>query len=284
MISTRNIRTLTPQETHVLNALSVNGKSVVTIADARRTFEGDEAILLRILSRLVQKRWLLRLERGKYLLLPLAAGIEGTYTTHEFVLASQFVQPYAIAYWSASHHYGLTEQVPQTVTVISPVRRRNVAVTSLGFRCRFVHTAPERFFGLNTVVIDDEPVVITDIHRTVIDCLDRPDLCGGVIEAAKAVYYYAQRQDSSPQRLTEVGARLGNRTVFKRLGYLVQLLAIEDASPSAGWRDSLAVWGSHLSAGVARLDPRLPKQGTLDHRWRLQINVPPEQLKGWLAT
>lgn len=174
---------------------------MITIADARRTFEGDEAILFRILSRLVQKRWL---------------------------------------------------------------------------RCRFVHTAPERFFGLNTTVIDDEPVVITDIHRTVIDCLNRPDLCGGVIEAAKAVYYYAQRQDSSPQRLNEVGARLGNRTVFKRLGYLVQLLAIEDASPSAGWRDSLAVWGSQLSAGFARLDPRLPKQGTLDHRWRLQINVPPE--------
>lgn len=284
MINARNLRTLNLQETHVLNALSVRGMSVVTIADARGAFDGDEYALARILSRLVQKRWLLRLERGKYLILPLTAGMEGAHTTHEFVLASKLVQPYAIAYWSASHHYGFSEQVPQIVSVISPRRRRNVAVPVLGFRCRFIHATPEHFFGLITVVIDDQPVVITDVHRTVIDCLNRTDLCGGIVEAAKSVYHYAQHPHASPQCLTEYASRLGNQTVFKRLGYLVQLWEIDARFPGAGWEESLTKWKAMLSAGFARLDPHLPKAGSYDERWKLQINVPPQQIKDRLTT
>ncbi len=107
-MNTQNIRTLSTQETRLLNALSAAGKTVFTVEDALVAANGQSANLPRLLSGLTHKRWLLRLERGKYLILPLSAGMEGLYTAHEFVLASRLVEPYAIGYWSALHYHGFT--------------------------------------------------------------------------------------------------------------------------------------------------------------------------------
>lgn len=283
-MSTQNIRTLNTQETRLLNALSAAGKTVFTVEDALVAANGQGANLPRLLSSLAHKRWLLRLERGKYLILPLSAGMEGLYTAHEFVLASRLVEPYAIGYWSALHYHAFTEQLPHTVTVISPVRRRDVAIEELGFRCQFVVVAPQRFFGLVTVLIDDQPVVITDPARTVVDCLDRPDLCGGIVEAAKGLAGYARRADAQPARLAEYATRLGNQAIVKRLGYLAEQLDLPARFPDAGWSAAMADWQCGLSAGFARLDPRLPAVGPYDRAWRLRLNVPPDQLLDWMET
>lgn len=283
-MSTQNVRTLSTQETQLLNTLSAAGKTVFTVEDALAAANGHSANLPRLLSGLTRKRWLLRLERGKYLILPLSAGMEGLYTAHEFVLASRLIEPYAIAYWSALHYHGLTEQVPHMVIVISPARRRDVVIPNLGFRCHFVSVAPERFFGHSTVLIDDQPVVITDPVRTVLDCLDRPDLCGGIVEAAKGLAGYARRADAQPARLAEYAARLGNQAVVKRLGYLAEQFDIPARFPDGGWSAAMTDWQRGLSAGFARLDPRLPAEGPYDRHWRLRLNVPPEQLLGWMET
>jgi predicted transcriptional regulator of viral defense system len=284
MMNTQNIRTLSSQETRLLNALSAAGKSVFTVEDAETVVNGQVGNLPRLLSRLVRKRWLLRLERGKYLILPLSAGMAGEYTVHEFVLASRLVEPYAIAYWSALHHHGFTEQVPQTVTIMSPVRRRNVVVDDLGFRCHFIAMAPECFFGFDTELLDDQPVVITDPARTVLDCLDRPDLCGGIVEAAKGVLGYAQQPGARAAKLTEYAKRLTNQAIVKRLGYLAELFDLPARFPDAEWSLAMTEWHSNLSAGFVRLDPRLSPDGPYDRRWRLRVNVPRERLAAWMET
>ena len=283
-MNTHDIRTLSPQETRLLNALSVAGKSVFTIVEARAVANGDAPNLARLLSRLTHKRWLFRLERSKYLILPLAAGMEGTFTTHEFVLATRLVQPYAIAYGSALHYHGFTEQMPQTVILMSPVRRRDAHISALGLRCHFVYTTAERFFGFVTVLVDDQPVVVTDPPRTVLDCLSRPDLCGGIVEAAKGVYGYAQRSDARPDRLTDYAMRLGNQAVIKRLGYLVEQFDLPTQFPAAGWAEAVSEWQTGLSTGFVRLDPRLPPEGPYNRPWRLRLNVPAERLLAWRQT
>ena len=283
-MSTQKLRTLSAQETRLLNALSAAGKTVFTVEDALSAANDQDANLPRLLSGLTRKRWLLRLERGKYLILPLSAGMEGLYTAHEFVLASRLVEPYAIAYWSALHYHGFTEQMPRMVTVISPRRRRDVVIPDLGFRCHFVTVAPERFFGYSTVLIDDQPVIVTDPARTVVDCLDRPDLCGGIVEAAKGLAGYARRADAQPARLAGYATRLGNQAIVKRLGYLAEQLDLAARFPDAGWSTAMADWQRGLSAGFARLDPRLPAAGPYDRTWWLRLNVPTEQLPGWMES
>ena len=68
-----------------------------------------------ILSALRKKGWILRVQRGRFAVIPLSSGSSRTAQIHEFLIAMELVQPAAIAYLSALNHHGMTEQLPRTV-------------------------------------------------------------------------------------------------------------------------------------------------------------------------
>jgi predicted transcriptional regulator of viral defense system len=266
-------RTLGSTETRLLNRLAADGQVVFSTAQARAALGEPGRDVNKLLYRLTRKRWLLRLEKGKYLLLPLEAGMDGMYSVHEFVIAAHLVQPYAIAYASALSFHNLFDLLPQTVFVATTRRKANVVVEELGLRFRFVTLTPHRFFGLQTVTIDEHAVQVTTPSKTLVDALDRPDLCGGIVELAKAIYRYAGDRADWGQ-VTADARRLGNRTVFKRLGYLVQVSRVE----VGGW---LERWRAEISTGETLLDPRYGDQGPYDSDWNLRLNVSEDRLLEW---
>ncbi len=266
-------RTLGATETRLLNRLAADGRVVFTTAEARAALADQDRDVNKLLYRLARKRWLLRLEKGKYLLLPLEAGTEGLYTIHEFVIAAHLVEPYAVAYASAFAFHGLFDLVPDTVLVATTRRKADVVVEKLGLRFRFVTLTPHKFFGIEAVNIEDHPVRITTPSKTLVDGLDRPELCGGIGEVMKGVYRYAT-DDADWERVTSDAQRLGNRTVFKRLGYLVELMGIEVD-------DWLHRWREEISAGETLLDPRYGDRGAYDSEWNLRLNVSEGQLLDW---
>jgi predicted transcriptional regulator of viral defense system len=266
-------RTLGPTETRLLNRLAADGQVIFSTDQARAALGDAAQNVNKLLYRLTCKRWLLRLEKGKYLLLPLEAGTEGLYSIHEFVIAAHLIEPYAIAYASALSFHDLFDLLPQTVFVATTRRKTDVTVEELGLRFRFVTLTPHKFFGFQTVTIEEHPVQITTPSKTLVDGLDRPDLCGGIIELSKAICRYAQ-DGADWEQVTADAERLGNRTVFKRLGYLVELTETEVGE----W---LERWRAEISAGETLLDPRYGRQGEYHSGWNLRLNVSEEQLLEW---
>jgi predicted transcriptional regulator of viral defense system len=266
-------RTLGPTETRLLNRLAADGQVIFSTDQARAALGDAAQNVNKLLYRLTCKRWLLRLEKGKYLLLPLEAGTEGLYSIHEFVIAAHLIEPYAIAYASALSFHDLFDLLPQTVFVATTRRKTDVTVEELGLRFRFVTLTPHKFFGFQTVTIEEHPVQITTPSKTLVDGLDRPDLCGGIIELSKAICRYA-RDGADWEQVTADAERLGNRTVFKRLGYLVELTETEVGE----W---LERWRAEISAGETLLDPRYGRQGEYHSGWNLRLNVSEEQLLEW---
>lgn len=65
------MRSLSAQESRLLGELAAAGRTLFPIEDARLTVQAEAADMARLLHRLVAKRWLQRLERGKYRLIPL---------------------------------------------------------------------------------------------------------------------------------------------------------------------------------------------------------------------
>ena len=85
--------------------------------DAAISIDIQQTQLSKILSTLTQRGWLLRLRRGLY------AGtgtLPGTIQVHSFAIATRLIEPSAISHWSAMQHHGLTEQIPQIVTAVTP--------------------------------------------------------------------------------------------------------------------------------------------------------------------
>lgn len=280
-------QTLGKLGSRLLRNFSSQNKTVFSLKDAEELFpEKSNIAIKQLLSRLVRSGWLIRLKRGQYLIVPLEAESADSWSEDSFVLASasisgsstisarahivnpnQQIRPgeYAISYWSALNYYGYTEQIPRTVFVSTPKRGTSTAHDILDVPYRLVFLSLKKFFGLTTVWLNNKPVQITDKEKTIIDCLDHPRFCGGIIEAAKGLSE-GFKDGIDISKLSSYARRIGNRAVFKRLGLLAESLEL----PVEPWLDD---WQKNISRGYSLLDPTQPKRGQYNAKWHLIINV-----------
>jgi predicted transcriptional regulator of viral defense system len=223
-----------------------------------------------VLHRLCAKRWLKRLERGKYMVVPLEAGPEGRWAEHEYLVAATLAQPYYLAYATALAYYGYTERRDNTIWIATTRRKQPVNVDNVTYR--FVTVAVHKFFGATTVNLLDQSIQIAGREKAVADAFDHPKYVGGVIEGAKGLWFGSDELDLA--KVVEDTVRLGNQVAGRRLGFWLERLGSGD---KVLW-ESLPRRASH---NYALLDPGGPADGLRDARWRLIVNIPARQLLEW---
>ena len=237
---------------------------IFTIDDIRANTDMSDAALKKFLYRLKEGGWIEQIERGKYIQLPLGAK-KGEYTVNEFAMGSMLVEPHCIAYWSALHHYGFTEQIPSTVFVQTTSRKKHRRVEVFGVDYRIVRLVPEKFFGMVKERFESKTVNVTDKEKTIVDCLDKPQHCGGLIEVIKGLV----EKDYDPVRLVEYAEKIGNTGVIRRLGFLSDYYDLEIEVP-------------RLDKSIRNyllLDPIMPETGEKNSEWRLTINLEEKELE-----
>jgi predicted transcriptional regulator of viral defense system len=119
-------------------------------------------------------------------------------------------------------------------------------------------------WGMKTEWREEVKLRIADPARTVVDILDSPRLGGGIRHGAEIIAAYLD--DHDPATLIDYGDSLGNRAVFKRLGYIAEILA-----PDRG--DLIEASRARVSAGISLLDPDGPPGGYRAPTWGLRVNV-----------
>ena len=107
---------------------------------------------------------------------------------------------------------------------------------------------------------------VSDPSRTVVDILDDPKLGGGMRNVAEVVTAYFESEHCREGLLLEYAERLGNRVVFKRLGYLTETLNL-------GTESLVSSCLVHKSKGLSQLDPSIKHTGRITKRWGLCVNV-----------
>jgi predicted transcriptional regulator of viral defense system len=245
----------------LLENLAKNGNTF-SVKDVLNTMDIQREVLWVLLSRLENRGWIERIEKGKYLIIPLGAE-KGKYTLNEFILGSLLVNPYCIAYWSALIHYGYTEQIPQTVFIQSTSRKKKQEIEIFGIRYRIIRLKKDKFFGMRQEWIEDTQVNITDKEKTLVDCLDKPQFCGGIIEVAKGL----KDMDFGKKKLIKYAKRMGNSAVMRRLGYLGELMTLELDIPRSCAHNYLF------------LDPTMPQRGKRSSDWKLIVNLNEKELE-----
>jgi predicted transcriptional regulator of viral defense system len=239
----------------LLNLLAKEGNTF-TFNDALKMSNLSTKSLQKVLYRLKQRGAIERIEKGKYLIIPLGAE-KGKYTLHEFVIGSLLVEPYSIAYWSALNFYNLTEQIPNTVFIQTITRKFNFNPEVFGVQYKIIKVKEEKRFGIRKEWIEETQINITDKEKTIIDCLDLPQYAGGIIEVAKAL----KNNTFDNKKLSSYAQRIGNSGVIRRLGYLCEFLNIKINLPKLDTRNYLL------------LDPTMPEEGPKSAKWRLIINL-----------
>lgn len=261
-------RGLSTRESRLLSRLAGAGHQIISIDDIETTLEVSSNTAREIASRLTEKGWLDRLFPGTYLILPLAAGEEAMYTTHEYLIAAHVAEPMYIGYYSALSHHDLTEQVPRTVYIVTPTRAQSREIHSVPYR---VTTVTERkFFGAEPTSVEGTTVQVADLEKTLVDCADHPEFCGGIRELASAMRA-ADEQGCSWETVGEYLKRLDNGAATKRIVYLADQFDIDLPA-----REELV---ASFTSGYSLLDPTRPETGSTDSTYRLRVNVEPATLE-----
>ncbi|ELZ49058.1 hypothetical protein C463_00420 [Halorubrum californiense DSM 19288] len=200
--------------------------------------------------------------------MPLSASEEAVYTTHQYLIATHVAEPMYIGYYSALSHHGLTEQVSRTVYVITPTRAQSREIHGVPYR---VTTVTERkFLGYEPTSIEGTTVQVSDLEKTLADCADHPEFCGGLRKLATAMRT-ADERGCDWEAVGEYLERLDNGAATKRIVYLADQLGI--GLPA---REELV---ESFTSGYSALDPTRPETGSTDSTYRLQINVEPATLE-----
>jgi len=106
-------------------------------------------------------------------------------------------------------------------------------------------------------------VDVSDPTRTIVDLLSDPALGGGIRPVSDMFLSYMKSKHKDTKLLVEYGKRLGNRALFKRLGFLAERFAPKKSELI----DECMI---NLSKGNAKFDPKLVCK-RLVKKWRLWI-------------
>lgn len=217
-----NLRTLGPNEAKVILSLRADERSLISAQDVAAIL-GSMPKARKVIYNLVRKGWLSRLVGGRYLLLPPEHGPTNIGENNALAIASAIVEHSYIGWWSAASYHGFTTQKPMTVTVA--VRRQVPTRIIEGTEICFITLVPHKFFGSLTETAYGREIRISTKVKTLVDCLDRPDLAGGPSELARIVFG-ASHLVSFPEVLV-AGKQMKSIALLQRLGTLADLVGWE---------------------------------------------------------
>lgn len=200
-------------------SLREHGREAVDVSDIR-ALAGPGNATRNVVQQLIRKGWLSRVRRGRYVLLPPEHGPDILGENNVLALATAAATPSYVGWWSAASFHGFTTQVPLTVFIA--VTGRMPARELEGSTVRFVHLSKRKFFGSQLYPLYGRQVPISTPAKTLIDCLDRPALAGGISETVRI----ADRALAhvSGDEAVETAIHLNSKSVMQRLGAISDLV------------------------------------------------------------
>ena len=267
------LKTIGPRLAFLVAELYERQKTIFTNQDVE-AITGLSANSARgLANRLVARGIATRLKPGLFILVPAELGHERDYLGDPYIVAAEIVngKDYFISHGSAMDIHQMVTQPQFAVyaTTTQSVRPRAV----LGTQFHFIRCKPEHFFGvMDHWTTKTRKIKVSDL---VIDGLRQSEYCGGFSEVAKG--FWMRQQSIEVKKLVEYALMLDIGALYRRLGYLLELFETKETG-------QLELLRKKLTATYALLDPMLPAEGKFIARWRLRLNVSPEEIKTIVRT
>ena len=269
-------KTLGPVASRLIAELYERNRPIFSLRDVREITGLRPGPARSFTAKLTSRGVATRLKPGLFILIPFEFGHLRTYTGNPYVVARELVRGrnYYLSHSSAMDIHQMVTQ-PRLVVYVSTLRQLP-SKRIHGTEFRFVRSKRRHFFGTTEKWVEKYgKVIVSDLERTIVDGLRSPNYSGGLVDVAKALWM--RRQDIDPKRLVDYALRLNIGAVIRRLGFLLELWRIE--APG-----QISPLNRKLTDTYVLLDPGLPPSGKFQRRWRLRLNVTPEELQATVRT
>jgi len=225
----------------------------------------------RLLSNMTKRGLLMRVKEGLYYIIPYEQNPQ-TFMPDWHLLSQYLVgdAEYYIGYFSALQIHSLTTQpnLREQIIVNKQIKPSTLLIKRIPFQ--FIYHNEKHFFGSKKTWVDSfNRVQCSDLEKTIIDCLFKPEYASGITEIAKAIYKVKDKIDYS--KILQYAKRFDSQAVIKRLGFLLELLEIKHSAII----DDLQKLRTN---SVVSLEPSYPKEGSIISRWSIQQNIDKESI------
>lgn len=166
-----------------------------------------------LLMRYQRQGYISKVRRGLYCVNNIASLLP---EVNKFQVASAVTSTSYVAYHAAMEYHGLAHQVYYDVAVGGEQPFNSFEFDGNNYFFRHIAT----HVGVDTPIADSH-VRVTNVERTVIDCIDRIDLCGGweeLINCLRSVHYLRE------EVLLTILKAYSRIALYKKVGFLFEQL------------------------------------------------------------
>jgi len=257
----------------IIKQFSAENKRFFSYGDVIAEYpDKDRSYLSKVLAEMVRAGMLMKLHRNVYHIIPLSANPH-TYSPDSPLLAKSIMngKEYYIAYSSALHIHRLMDQ-PESKMMIATNRQIQPSIKTIaGKEVQFIYHTFGRFFGYGEMwVSTQEQVMVSDLEKTIVDAVSKPQLCGGIIAVGKAIYNSNERTEL--EKMFYYLSRNRSHAAKKRYLYLSDFLGME-------WTSEHERMLKECGSSISLLDPSGLAQGSKNSRFGLKINIELNPLK-----
>ncbi len=273
-----NLKTLGPVSANLILILYEKNKVIFTPEDVRKITGLKGKSLYRFIHQLIERELILRLKPGKYFIIPQEIGRESKFIGNWYIVAKEIANSplYYISHYSAMELHNMLTQPLMKVYITTPEQERRKTRTIVNITFEFIYQTKEKIWGIEEIwVTKTEKVRVSDIERTILDCLLKPKYAGGILEIAKGIWIQKERIDY--RKLLNYIKKFDKSIVVKRLGYIFEAFQVGDSNFMKDLKE-------FLNERYYILDPLLPKNKTFKNNWKLIANISQEELRSAVQT
>lgn len=270
-------KNISTQSSELLSYFNGLDQLCFTSYDARNALPSStKSNVNQLLSDMTKRGLLMRVKEGVYYIIPYEQDA-GSFMPNWHLLAKGLVKgaEYYVAYYSALEIHNLITQpsLKEQIVVNKQIRPSLIHIKKIPFQ--FIYHNPKHFFGTKNMWIDNfNKVKCSDLEKTFIDCLFMPNYAGGIVEVARAIYI--SKDKINFDKLYKYTEQFNSQAVIKRLGYLLDLLEIDNPINKKLLQKK--------TASNVLLDTELPKKGSYLSKWSIQLNIDSETIKSAIYT
>jgi len=275
---------ISTQSSKLLSWFNEQSRACFDYSLAYKALPNSKASAVReLLSDMTRRGLLMRLKEGVYCIIPYEANAE-TFMPDWHLIAEHIVNDaqHYIGYYSALQIHNLITQpsLKEQIVVSKQIRPSEIRIKEVPFQ--FIYHNEKHFFGAKKTWIDSfNKVLCSDLEKTFIDCLFKPDYAGGIVEVARAIY--VSKEKIKYDILLEYAKKFDSQAVIKRLGFLLEILEIP-ACRSGRNTNIIDDLQKLKTASYIVLDTELPKVGKRISRWSIQQNLETGTIKSAIYT
>ena len=230
----------------------------------------------KLLSDMAKRGLLMRIKDGVYYIIPFEQDAK-TFMPDWHLLSQYLVgdADYYIGYFSALQLHSLTTQpnLKEQIVVSKQIKPSTLKVKGIPFQ--FIYHNEKHFFGSKKTWIDSfNKVQCSDLEKTFIDCLFKPNYASGITEITKALHKSKDKIDY--QKLFEYAKQFNSQAAIKRLGFLLELLEIRNPV--------IEKLQKMRTNSFVLLEPSYPKEGKTIFRWAIQQNIDSNSILSPIST